>query len=148
MNQGIFVGRITRDPDLRTSTTGTEICSFTIVIDRKFKNAAGDKQADFINCISFKNTAKFIASYFRKGSWISVRGPMQSGSYNNKDGVKIPKMECIVDEANFVGAKVSNPDPVAPPSFAGSEPAPSFAPAGGDGFFPAPDDDTSLPFDL
>jgi single-strand DNA-binding protein len=148
MNKCNFTGRLVRDVDLRTTASGVATCSFTIVIDRKFKNAAGEKQSDFIKCVAWRQQAEFISKYFRKGNWIEVSGSMQSGSYTNKDGVKVNTMDCIVDEAGFVGAKVSNPDPVAPPSFSGAEPAPSFAPAGGDGFFPAPADLDDLPFDL
>jgi single-strand DNA-binding protein len=148
MNKCNFTGRLVRDPELRTTTSGVATCSFTIVIDRKFKNANGEKQSDFIKCVAWRQQAEFIAKYFSKGNWIEVSGSMQSGSYTNKDGVKVNTMDCIVDEAGFVGAKVSNPDPVAPPSFAGAEPAPSFAPGGGDSFGPLTEEDTSLPFDL
>jgi single-strand DNA-binding protein len=148
MNKCNFTGRLVRDPELRTTASGVATCSFTIVIDRKFKNANGEKQSDFIKCVAWRQQAEFISKYFRKGNWIEVSGSMQSGSYTNKDGAKVNTMDCIVDEAGFVGAKAVDNSPAAAPSFAGSEPAPSFAPAGGDGFFPAPDDDTSLPFDL
>jgi single-strand DNA-binding protein len=148
MNKCNFTGKLVRDPDTRISAAGTEVCKFTIVIDRKFKNAAGEKQADFISCISFKNNASFIAKWFKKGNWIEVSGSMQSGSYTNKDGAKVNTMDCIVDEAGFVGAKAVDNSPAAAPAFAGSEPAPSFAPGGGDSFGPLTEEDTSLPFDL
>ena len=148
MNKFLATGKLVREPDMKVSPTGTEICTFTIVIDRKFKSAAGEKQSDFIRCIAFKNNAKFINSWFKKGHWIEIEGSIQTGSYTNKDGVKVNTTDCIIDQAGFVGAKAVEPvQTEAPPTFAASAPAPSFG-SDEQGFGPLTEENTKLPFDL
>jgi single-strand DNA-binding protein len=103
MNQVILMGRLTRDPDLKTVKDST-VCNFSIAVDRKFKSASGERQADFINCIAWRQTGEFIGKYFNKGSMILLTGSMQTSTWE-KDGVKQYKTEVVVDQAEFTGEK-------------------------------------------
>jgi single-strand DNA-binding protein len=136
MNKVILMGRLTRDPELRNTTSQIPVASFTIAIDRKFKNAAGEKQADFINCVAWRQTAEFIAKYFHKGSKIIVDGSLQSRSWDGDDGKKHSATEVVVENAEFADSKPSdNQSPVV----AGLSPV-------SNSFFP--DTSTDLPFDI
>ena len=103
MNKFIGMGRLTRDPEVRTGDT--PVARFSIAVNRRFKNAEGNYDADFINCVAFGKSADFIEKYFHKGDMIAVTGRIQTGSYTNKDGVRIPTSDIIVEEADFCGSK-------------------------------------------
>lgn len=103
MNQVILMGRLVRDPETRTAKDST-VCNFTLAVDRKFKSANGERQADFINCIAWRQTGEFISKYFTKGSMIAVVGSMQTSTWE-KDGVKQYKTEVVVEQAHFTGEK-------------------------------------------
>ncbi len=159
MNKVILMGRLTRDPEVRYSQGATPmaIARYTLAVDRRNarSNNGGDEQtADFINCVAFGKAGEFAERYFRKGTKIAVSGRIQTGSYTNKDGVKVYTTEVIVDEQEFAESKNAS---------AGNEggytggnnygggynnsyntPAPSGA---GDGFMNIPDGiDEELPF--
>ena len=102
MNKCELIGRLTKDPELRLTSNQTAYCNFTIAVDRRFKDAQGNRQADFINCVAWKQTATFIQKYFKKGNRIGVVGSIQTRQYEDKDGVKRFVTEVIVDEAEFV----------------------------------------------
>lgn len=109
MNIAILLGRLTRDPELRTTQSGLSVATFTIAIDRKFKNADGTRTADFISCVAWRQTAEFIAQYFHKGSMIAVEGTIQTRNYEAQDGSgKRYVTEVIVDAAHFTGNKQDN----------------------------------------
>lgn len=120
MNKAEFVGRLTRDVEVRTTESGTVTARFTIAVSRKFKNAEGVYEADFINCVAFGKTAEFLNKYFSKGSMIGVTGRIQTGSYINKDGQKIYTTDVVVEECEFVTSKndsnntTKSEDPVTP----------------------------------
>ncbi len=145
MNKAILVGRLTKDPELKTTASGTSVCAFTLAVQRKFKNQKGNYEADFINCAAWRGTAEFICKYFEKGSLIGVTGSIQTRNYE-KDGSRVYITEVIVDEAEFVESKrqgsevltAENPGKTIPDVAPQSS---SFA----DGFMPMPDDD-DLPF--
>jgi single-strand DNA-binding protein len=101
MNKVQLVGRITKDIELRQTSNQTAYCNFTLAVDRRFKDANGNKQTDFISCVAWKQTAEFINKYFDKGSRIGVCGSIQTRSYE-KDGQKVFVTEVVVDEAEFV----------------------------------------------
>ena len=86
MNKVLLVGNLTRDPEKRSTGQGTSVTSFTIAVSRRFKNADGGYDADFINCVAWRSTADFVAQYFQKGSRIGVVGSLQSRSYDDKNG--------------------------------------------------------------
>ena len=101
MNKVILIGRLTKDPEVKSTSNQTALCNFTIAVDRRFKDANGNKQADFINCVAWRQTASFIGSYFRKGSKIAVVGNLQSRSYDDNNGQKRYVTEVVVDEVEF-----------------------------------------------
>ncbi|MBO4242989.1 MAG: single-stranded DNA-binding protein [Clostridiales bacterium] len=102
MNKVMLVGRLTKDPELKNTSSQVQFCNFTIAVDRRFKDANGQRQADFINCVAWRQTASFIGSYFRKGSRIGIVGSIQSRSFDDNSGQKRYVTEVVVDEAEFV----------------------------------------------
>ncbi len=147
MNKAILMGRMTRDPELKTLSSNVALCNFAIAIDRRYQKPGEEKVADFINCVAWRQQAETIAKYFRKGSKILVVGSIQTRKYDDKEGRKMTAVEVVVDDFEFVESKRSEEGGGfgAPPP---PHEAPPAKPSAGDGFFPAPDDDTSLPFDL
>lgn len=81
MNKAILVGRLTRDAELRTTGSGTSVCSFTLAVNRRFKNADGNYDADFINCVAWRAQAEFISKHFKKGDMFGVVGNLQTRIY-------------------------------------------------------------------
>lgn len=108
MNNCTFIGRFTRDPELKNTQNGTAVCSFSLAVDRRFKDANGNKQADFIDFVAWKNTAEFISKYFHKGDMIAIVGELQTRSYEAQDGSKRKVSEIVVNDARFCGSKSSN----------------------------------------
>ena len=131
MNNVCLVGRLTRDPEIKVSASGSSYARFAIAVDRRKK----DDGADFINIIAFGKTSEFIEKYFRKGQRIGIAGRIQTGSYDGKDGKKVYTFDVIADNVEFVESKSA------------SGPA-SATPANADGFVNVPDDleDDGLPF--
>lgn len=109
MNQVTLLGRLTRDPELRTTTSQNSVATFAIAVDRKFKDANGEKQADFINCVAWRQTGENISKYFKKGSRILVTGAIQSRSWDDKDGKKHTAVEVIVDGFDFIDKTETKP---------------------------------------
>lgn len=102
MNTVTLVGRLTKDTEVKMTQNQTPYCNFTIAVDRRFKDADGNRQADFINCIAWRQTASFIAKYFHKGSRIGVVGSIQTRNYEDQNGQKVYITEVLVDAAEFV----------------------------------------------
>lgn len=102
MNKVILMGRLTRDPEVRYSqgANATAVAKYTLAVDRRFKKE-GEQAADFINCITFGKNAEFVEKYLRQGTKIAVTGRIQTGSYTNKDGVKIYTTDIVVEEHEF-----------------------------------------------
>ena len=107
MNKVQLVGRLTRDPEIRYSQgeNATATARFSVAVNRRFKNAEGNYDADFINCVAFGKTAEFLEKYFKKGMAIGLTGHIQTGSYTNKDGQKVYTTDVIVEETEFVESK-------------------------------------------
>lgn len=103
MNKFIGLGRLTKDPELRSTQSGLKITSFTLAINRNFKNKEGKYDADFLNCQAFKNTAEFIEKYFKKGSMMAITARAQTRNYDDNDGKKRFVTEFIVEEVYFAG---------------------------------------------
>ncbi len=103
MNKCIFIGRLTADPELRTTQSGISNCNFKIAVQRRFKDNNGERQADFFNCVSWRQTAEFVTRYFHKGDMIAVEGSMQNRSYDAQDGSKRYVTELIVDNVEMCG---------------------------------------------
>ena len=134
MNSVQLIGRLTRDPDVRYTDGGSTIARFSLAVDRRFKQEGGET-ADFINCIAFGKTAEFIEKYIFKGTKIALNGRIQTGSYTNKDGVKIYTTDVVVENVEFAESKNNN---------AGNN---TFTPAPNGDFMSIPDSiDEELPF--
>lgn len=103
MNKVQLLGRLTRDPELRTTASGISACTFTVAVNRRYKNADGEYEADFINCVAWRQTADLICKYFSKGSQIGIVGNIQTRNYDNKDGQRVFVTEVVVEELHFVG---------------------------------------------
>ncbi len=104
MNKVELLGRLTRDPELRTTSNGISVLSFSIAVDRRFKNKDGEKEVDFINCVAWRQTAEFISKYFTKGKMIAVCGTLQTRTWEEQDGKKRYAMDVLVEEAYFAGS--------------------------------------------
>ena len=144
MNKVILMGRLTRDPEIRQSQNGDEsmkIARYTLAVDRRGSRNSGNGQptADFIPCVAFGRGADFAEGYLHQGTKIVVTGRIQTGSYTNKDGVKVYTTDIIVDETEFAESKSSAN---------GGTNADNPAPASSDGFINIPDsvEDEGLPF--
>ncbi len=136
MNKVELVGRLTKDPEIKLTSNQTQFCNFTVAVDRRFKDANGQRQADFINCVAWRQTATFIQKYFRKGNRIGLVGSIQTRSYDDQNGQKRFITEVVIDEAEFVessGVASVDPyrqEPVAPaPMQSFNPPAPAPVPA-------------------
>ena len=104
MNKVILMGRLTKDVEMRQTPNGISVARFTIAVNRRFAKE-GQQQADFINCVAWRQTGEFIARYFQKGSMIAVVGSIQSRSWDGQDGKKQYATEVNVEEAYFTGSK-------------------------------------------
>lgn len=148
MNRVILMGRLTKDPEVRYSQGDhiMAIAKYTLAVDRRGrKNQDSNEQsADFINCVAFDRTGEFAEKYFRRGMRVLISGRIQTGSYTNKDGVKIYTTDVIVSDQEFADSKNS--------SGSGNDFHPTSRPepsgAAGEGFMNIPDelDDQDLPF--
>ena len=106
MNVVCLVGRLTADPELRQTPNGTNVCSFSVAVNRAFAGANGERQADFINCVAWRQTAEFISRYFRKGQNIGLNGTIQTRTYQDKDtGKNRTAFEVVINNAYFVESK-------------------------------------------
>ena len=139
MNKVILVGRLTRDPEVRYSQgeKTMAIARYTIAVNRRFKRE-GDPEADFIRCVVFGRAAEFAEKYFRQGLRIAISGRIQTGSYTNKEGVKVYTTEVVVEEQEFAESMAEREHTQTPAS------APE---SSGDGFMNIPEGiDEELPF--
>ena len=133
LNKVILIGHMTADPELKQTATGVSVCSFSIGVNRKFTKQ-GEQQTDFISIVAWRNTAEFIAKYFRKGNAICICGSIQTRSWTDNNGNKRYTTEVIADEASFVEKKGES----APgdPEYAPSLSAPQFEEVSGDDDLP------------
>ncbi len=144
INNVVLMGRLVATPELRNTQNGVAVTSFTLAVERSFARAGEQRQADFIDCVAWRNTAEFIARYFQKGSMIAVTGTIQTRTYDDKNGNKRKATEIVVDQASFCGSKAetgtgSYSAPAAMPA------APSFA-TGSESDFEEITGDDDLPF--
>ena len=110
MNKVVLVGRLTRDPEVRSSSNGMQNARFSVAVNRNFKNKEGGYDADFISCVAFGRTAEFIGKYFKKGSMIGIEGRIQTGSFQGQDGQMHYTTEVVVDQVENLQPR----DPNAP----------------------------------
>ena len=109
MNKVIIIGRLTADPELRTSQNGTASCRFNVAVNRKFKNQNGEYDADFISCVAFKQTAEFVSRYFAKGKMIALEGTLRTGSYQDRNHPDVTHYttDVFIENVEFCGDKGS-----------------------------------------
>lgn len=108
MNKMIIVGRMTANPELKQTQSGVESCRFTVAVDRKFADKnTGEREADFITCVAWRQTAKFVSTYFTKGKMIALEGSLRTGKYQDKNHEDVTHYttEVYVDNVEFVGGK-------------------------------------------
>lgn len=144
MNKVLLMGRLTRDPDIR-STAGEQpltVARYTLAVDRKFKQGE-ERKADFISCVCFGKSAEFAEKYLRKGVKLAISGRIQTGSYQNKDGQTVYTTDVIVEEQEFAESKNSQAQAEAQTA---AQPAPETHQ--NSGFMPIPDgiSEDELPF--
>lgn len=143
LNCAIIMGRLTADPELRTTASGLSVTSFSVAVDRRFQRQGEEKQTDFINVVAWRQTAEFVSRYFHKGSMIAVQGSIRTRNYEDKNGNKRTAVEIVADNVSFCGSKAET-GTGAP---AVSRPAPSYQGGSTDGFSVLPtNDDDAFPF--
>ncbi|EGQ0293641.1 TPA: single-stranded DNA-binding protein [Staphylococcus pseudintermedius] len=108
LNRVVLVGRLTKDPEFRTTPSGVSVATFTLAVNRNYKNKNGEQQADFINCIVFRKQAENVNNYLSKGNLAGVDGRLQSRSYENQEGRRIFVTEVICDSVQFLESKNNN----------------------------------------
>ncbi|HEA6394884.1 TPA: single-stranded DNA-binding protein [Staphylococcus aureus] len=108
LNRVVLVGRLTKDPELRSTPNGVSVGTFTLAVNRTFTNAQGEREADFINCVTFRKQAENVNNYLSKGSLAGVDGRLQSRSYENKVGQRVFVTEVVADSVQFLEPKNSN----------------------------------------
>ena len=105
MNSICLMGRLTGDPELKTTQSGVSVTSFSVAVDRAYRSKDQERQTDFINCVAWRQTAEFISRYFRKGQRIALQGSLQSRRYTANDGSQRTVYEVVVDNAFFCESK-------------------------------------------
>jgi single-strand DNA-binding protein len=130
LNRIIVMGRITRDPELRRTNSGTAVASFTVAVDRDFKSQSGEKETDFIDIVVWRNTAEFVSKYFSKGRMAVVEGRLQLRDWTDKNGNKRRSAEIVADNVYFADSKRDGGDT------AQSEPQGGFSEIADDGDLP------------
>ena len=147
LNKIILMGRLTRDPELRRTSSGTAVTSFSLAVDRDFKSQSGEKETDFIDIVAWRSTAEFVSKYFTKGRMAVVEGRLQIRDWTDKDGGKRRSAEVVADNVYFGDSKRDGGDSSgysAAPAYKNA--APSNFNAGGSDFAEIGEDDGELPF--
>lgn len=108
LNRCILMGRLTADPELKTTPTGVSVTSFSIAVDRSYVKQGEERKADFINIVAWRQQAEFICRYFSKGAMIAIEGQLQTRSYQAKDGTNRYVTEVVVDNVSFTGERRDN----------------------------------------
>lgn len=143
MNKVILIGRLTKDAEIKQTASGIAVATFSVAVDRKYKNEDGSRTADFINCVAWRQTASIIGQYFHKGSKIGIVGNIQSRTYDDNNGQKHYVTEVIVDEVEFVESRndaQQKASPATPPATAPAMENPQI--------FEGSDTDADLPFEV
>lgn len=156
MNKVILMGRLTRDPEVRYTQGENQmaIARYTLAVDRRFNRNNDENTADFISCVAFGKSGEFAEKYLRKGTKIAVTGRIQTGSYTNKDGVKVYTTDVVVEDQEFAESKNSSSNSDGGygnsnygSNFGGNSSQSAAPMAAGDGFMNIPDGiDEELPF--
>ena len=154
LNKIFIMGRLTRDPELRRTQSGTAVTSFSLAVDRDYKSQSGEKETDFIDVVAWRSTAEFVSKYFTKGSMAVVSGRLQIRDWTDREGGKRRSAEVVADNVYFGESKRRDGGdtsrPAAPsasaPAHRGSYGGYDNVPQGGSAFSELDDDDGDLPF--
>lgn len=152
LNVICLMGRLVADPELRHTPNGVATCTFRIAVDRSFVRAGEERKADFIDIVTWRQSAEFVCKYFRKGSMIAVNGSLQSRNYEDKNGNKRTAFEVVADNVHFGEGKNASPSgggysaPMAEPAPRPAAAAPVSYSAGSADDFSVMDDNEDLPF--
>ena len=138
INMVALMGRLTFEPEVRTTPSGVSVMHFQVACDRNYQRSGQDRQADFIDCVAWRQTAEFIGRYFHKGSMIADEGTLQTSSYTDKNGNQRKQVEVLANNVSFCGSKSES-------GAAGSQANPNYSSADNSDFDEIPDDD-DLPF--
>lgn len=143
LNVVVLSGRLTADPELKTTANGISVCSFAIAVERRFKTGE-ERQSDFINIVTWRQSAEFVSKYFKKGQMIAIRGSIQTRRYQDKDGNNRTAFEVVADDVQFAdfARREGDAAPVAAPA---ATPA-SYSNAGAGDFTSIDEVDEDLPF--
>ena len=141
LNHITIMGRLTRDPELRRTGSGTAVASFTVAVDRDYSGKDSEKKTDFIDCVAWRQTGEFVSKYFSKGRMIVVDGRLEMRDWTDKEGNKRRSAEVIVENAYFGDSKRDAEQTSAPASYGGYS-----APAPASDFAVLDDDEPQLPF--
>lgn len=139
INNTVLMGRLTYEPELRSTPNGVSVIRFQIACDRNFQAKGEERKADFIDIVAWRQTAEFISRYFRKGSMIAIQGSIQTENYTDRDGNKRKSVEVVANNVSFCGSKSESG------TASNHNSAPSYAADNSD-FEEIPDDDDDLPF--
>lgn len=116
LNKVILMGRLTRDPELKSTQSGVDVTSFTLAVDRGYAKAGAEKETDFLDCVAWRGTAEFVSRYFKKGMQVAVTGRIQTRKWKDQQDQKRVSVEIVVDEAFFADSRRE------PAAGAGTEP--------------------------
>ena len=108
INTAVIMGRLTADPELKTTASGLSVLSFSVAVERNYQKEGEEKAVDFINVVAWRKTAEFVSKYFHKGSMIAVEGSIQTRKYEDKDGNKRTAFEILANTVSFCGKEVNS----------------------------------------
>ena len=147
INMVALMGRLTYEPELRSTPNGLSVLRFQVACDRTYQKDNQNRQADFIDCVAWRQTAEFISRYFHKGSMIAVEGTIQTSNYTDKDGNKRKQTEVVANNVSFCGGKAENGSQGTQSGMdINPEPTPSYSSVDNSDFEEIVDDDDDLPF--
>lgn len=141
INNITLMGRLTADPELKTTTSGLNVTTFSIAVDRPFAKSGEDRQTDFINIVAWRQNAEFVCRYFKKGQMIALTGSLQTRNYEDRNGNKRTAYEVVADRVSFCGSKAETGGSAYTPD----QPAPAVKTATASDFEEITDDE-DLPF--
>ena len=144
LNMVALMGRLTYEPELKTTPSGVSVIRFQIACDRSYQSQGQERQADFIDCVAWRQRAEFISRYFHKGSMIAIEGSIQTQNYTDKNGNNRKSVEVVANNVSFCGSKADSGSTA--PAQELNQPAPSYSSADTSDFEEIVDDDDDLPF--
>lgn len=140
MNKVFLIGNLTRDPELSETPSGVAVCHFSIAVNRNYTSGDGERQTDFFNCVAWRGLGETIARYTKKGKKLSVVGTIQTRTYENNQGVKVPAIDIVAQDVEFLSPKENEDgfdDAPVPATQSGTRRKPTLQPM---------DDDSDIPF--